>query len=123
MEEIEHEQLEIDSLENSLLRAEYKYKADVELLQQALMTCKRLDNLHILGLHVRFRTLYRATQRLPMQCSFYKWKAMCNIDRTNRVKKVAKMLKFLYKQNLTKAFILFRERGNRLMMERIINRI
>lgn len=123
MEEIDHEEMEIDKLEAALLQAEYRYLNDISILQQGLMRCKKMDNIHILALHVNFRKLFRASKVLPMQCLFYQWKSGCNIDRTNRVKKVAKLLKFLYRQNLTKAFVLFRERGSRLTMERIINKI
>lgn len=121
MEDIEHDEMEISQLENSLLQAEYKYRADITLLQQGLLRTKRMDNLHLILLHLKFQPLYRATKRLPVQYLFYLWKSKCSIDRTNRVKKVGKLLRYIYTKNMTRAFLLFRERGNRFYMERIIN--
>ena len=121
MEEIDHEEMEVEKLETALLQAEYKYRADVMLLQQALVRSKRIHNLHMITLHLKVKPLLKTIKNLPLQYLFYKWKAKCNIDRTYRVKKVSKLIRYIYKKQLAKAFILFRERGNRLMMEMIIN--
>lgn len=121
MEEIEHEEMKIDTLENALLHAEYKYKSDITLLQEALLRTKQLENLHLMALHLKFKPILKNCGKLPIQYRFYKWKSNCSIDRTNRIKKVAKLLRYLYKKNMTKAFLLFRERGNRMQMEKLFN--
>jgi hypothetical protein len=121
MEEADQDGIEIVGLENALLQAEYKYRADMLLMQKALLRTKRLENLHILTLHLKFKPLLKSIKRLPVQYLFYRWKSKCNIDRTNRIKKVAKLLRYLYKKNMTKAFLLFRERGNRFQMQKFID--
>ncbi|OMJ82102.1 hypothetical protein SteCoe_17265 [Stentor coeruleus] len=121
MEEVEHEQLEIARLEQALLQAEYVYKNDTSLLQQALIRCRRIENLHLLGLHLKFRPILKKIRTLPVQYLFYRWKSRCSIDRTNRIKKVAKLLKHIYKKIMTRGFVIFRERGNRLQMEKLFN--
>ena len=121
MEETEHEEREIAELEHNLLQAEYGYKLDIGLLQEALLRMKRLENLHLLGIHLKIQPLLRNLRKLPLQRLYYKWKSRCNIDGTYRYRKLWKLLRYLLIKNLTKAFVLFRERGNRMHMEKLFN--
>ena len=84
MEDIGSEAIEIDSLENYLLQAEYIYKSDITLLQKALIRTKRIENLHLIGLQARMTPILSKFIRLQLHCFFFKWKSEILIESTNR---------------------------------------
>ena len=120
MEDIGSEAIEIDTLENYLLQAEYIYKSDITLLQKALIRIKRIENLHLIGLQARMSPILLKFIRLRLHCFFFRWKSEIFIERTYRSRKVLRTLRFLVKKMQTRAFITFRERGGRIYMERLL---
>ena len=120
MEDIDSEAIEIDSLENYLLQAEYIYKSDITLLQKALIRTKRIENLHLIGLQSRMAPILSKFIRLQLHCFFFKWKSEIFLESTYRSRKILRTLRFLIKKMQTRAFITFRERGGRVYMERLL---
>jgi hypothetical protein len=120
MEDIGNEAIEIDTLENYLLQAEYIYRADITLLQKALIRVRRLENLHLITLQARLLPIFSKFIRLQMHFFFLKWKSEIFYEKTYRTKKIWRMIRFLIKKMQTRAFILFRERSSRIYMERLL---
>lgn len=120
MDETNNEATEIDTLENHLLQSEYNYKSDITLLQKALIRTRRLENLHLIGLQIRVAPALTNYQKHYVHYFFFKWKSEIFLNKTYLLKKIWRLLRFLYKKMLTRAFLVFRERENRIFMERIL---